>query len=319
MSLINLESLDSAVPLRAREGYLAIGNFDGVHHGHAHLLRRLRARADAAGVAAVALTFDPHPVALLRPEAAPIPLNWTERNVALLKDAGATDVGIFRTGDWLLKLTAREFFQGVVLDQFAAKGLVEGSNFGFGRDREGNATLLEFLCGSSGVSLEVVPPVEVDGVAVSSSRIRILLNEGRADAAALLLGRPHRLRGVVTHGAGRGAGLGFPTANLDEIDTLIPLDGVYAARASVEGFVGSHAAACHIGPNVSFGEQIRKVEVHLLDFSGDLYGRRMEIDLHKPLRGTRRFAGIDDLLEQIGQDVAETRRVVSASSMIQGG
>ena len=310
--MINLENLDSAVHERARGGYLAIGNFDGVHLGHAHLLGRLRAQAEAEGVAAVALTFDPHPVALLRPEFAPTPLNWTERNVELLKRAGATDVGIFRTGDWLLKLSARDFFRGVVLDQFAAKGMVEGSNFGFGRDREGTADLLRELCRNAGLSLEVVPPIEVEGQAVSSSRIRKLLNEGDAESAALLLGRPHRLRGVVTHGAGRGAGLGFPTANLDEIDTLIPLDGVYAVRAHVEGLATAYPAACHIGPNVSFGEQIRKVEVHLIDFTGDLYGRRIEIDLLKCLRAIRKFAGIDDLLAQIGRDVESARNIAAA-------
>ncbi len=307
--MINLESLTSEIPTQARGGYLAIGNFDGVHQGHAHLLRRLRARADADGKAAVVLTFDPHPVALLRPEAFPEPLNWTARNVEFLKQGGATDVGIFRTGDWLLRLTAREFFSGVVLDQFAAKGLVEGSNFGFGRDREGNVHLLSELCRASNLSLEVVPPVEVDGQPISSSRIRKLLLEGAVDEARILLGRPHRLRGIVTHGAGRGAGLGFPTANLEEIDTLIPLDGVYAVRAYLEGSDLSYAGACHIGPNVSFGEQHHKVEVHLIDFTGNLYGRRMEVDLCKCLRGSRKFAGIDDLLVQIGRDVEMARQI----------
>ena len=314
--MINLENLASAIPDRARGGLLAIGNFDGVHQGHAHLLGRLRARADAEGVAAVALTFDPHPVALLRPEALPEPLNWIERNVDLLKQAGATDVGIFRTGDWLLKLTAREFFAGVVLDQFAAQGLVEGSNFGFGRAREGNVDLLTELCRQAHLSLEVVPPIEVDGLPVSSSRIRKLLLEGRVDQAHTLLGRPHRLRGVVSRGAGRGAGLGFPTANLTEIATLIPLDGVYAVRAFVEGAAQSYPGACHIGPNVSFGEQDRKVEVHLIGFSGDLYGSRMEIDILKCLRGVRKFTGIEDLLAQIGRDVEQAKQIVGQVHII---
>lgn len=311
-SLINLRDLTSAIPPHARGGYLAIGNFDGVHVGHLRLIERLRAHADAKRLPAVAMTFDPHPIALLRPDALPLPINTTERNIELLKAAGASEVAVFRTGDWLLKLTAREFFQGVVLDQFGAVGLVEGSNFGFGRDREGNVSLLEVLCLEAHLTLEIVPPVEIEGRPVSSSRIRKLLGEGNIDEAAKLLGRCHRLSGLVTHGAGRGAGLGFPTANLEEIETLIPLDGVYATTAYVEG--RPYAGACHIGPNISFEEQNRKVEVHLIDFQGDLYGKTLEIDFLKRLRGSRKFEGLDDLLGQIGRDVAEAKQIFMQSN-----
>src|SRR5262249_31528499 len=140
-SVITLEDFAS-VPPGARGAYLAIGNFDGVHRGHAHLIARLRARAEAAGAPALALTFDPQPAAVLRPESAPVPLVWTERKVALLKEAGATEVGVFRTGPWLLGLSAREFFDRVILGQFSAKGMVEGPTFGFGRDRGGDAQIL---------------------------------------------------------------------------------------------------------------------------------------------------------------------------------
>jgi len=306
--VITLDSF-ADVPARARGAFLAVGNFDGVHRGHAHLIAHLRDRAAAAGAPALALTFDPHPVALLRPESAPVPLTWTARTADLLEQAGASEVGVFRTGPWLLGLTAREFFDRVVVGQFAARGMVEGPNFGFGRERGGDARTLAEWCAAAGLDFEVAPPTEVDGQIVSSSRIRRALAEGRAAEAARLLGRPHRLRGIVTHGAGRGAGLGFPTANLDGIDTQIPDDGVYAARALLDDRADPIPAACHIGPNVSFGEQVRKVEVHLIDFTGDLYGRTLELDVLDRLRPSRKFLDLDDLLAQIRSDVERARYV----------
>ena len=129
-----------------------------------------------------------------------------------------------------------------------------------------------------------------------------------------MLGRPHRVRGLVSHGAARGTGLGFPTAHLDGLDTLIPGDGVYAALALVDGQRPSIPAACHIGPNVTFGEQVRKVEAHLLDFSGDLYGRTVHLDLLEQVRPSRRFAGLDDLLAQISDDVTQVRTICAASA-----
>jgi riboflavin kinase/FMN adenylyltransferase len=297
------------VPDRLLGAHVAVGNFDGVHAGHCQLVARLRARAHAAGCLAVALTFDPHPVAILRPEQAPVPLVWTERNAELLEEAGADAVGVFATGPWLLGLSAREFFDRVIVGRLRARGMVEGPNFAFGRDRGGGAALLAGWCRAAGLEFEEVEPTIVDDEFVSSSRIRRALADGRPDAAARLLGRPHRLRGVVSHGAGRGAGLGFPTANLDGVDTLIPADGVYAACATLDGAARSYPAACHIGPNATFGEQVRKVEAHLLDFDGDLYGHTLELDLLQRLRPTRPFADVDELLHQIQSDVDRTRAV----------
>jgi riboflavin kinase / FMN adenylyltransferase len=297
------------VPDRVRGACIAIGNFDGVHRGHSRLIARLRARAEAIGAAALALTFDPHPVVLLRPQEAPVPLVWTERKALLLEEAGATEVGVFRTGPWLLGLTAREFFDRVIVDRLGARGMVEGPNFAFGRDRGGDAALLAAWCREAGLGFEEVEPTVVEDELVSSSRIRRCLAEGHAEDAGRMLGRPHRLRGLVTHGAGRGAGLGFPTANLDEIDCLIPADGVYAARAFVVGRPLPVPAACHVGPNVTFGEQVRKVEAHLLDFDGDLYGQAIELEFLRRLRPTRPFAGLDDLLTQIRADVERTRAI----------
>jgi riboflavin kinase/FMN adenylyltransferase len=297
-------------PARARGAYVTVGNFDGVHRGHQRLLARLRTKADAAGVPALAITFDPHPVALLRPEKAPVPLVWPAREIELLRQAGATEVGVFRTGPWLLELSAHEFFERVIRDQLAARGMFEGPNFAFGHDRQGNVASLHDWCAQTEIDFEVVEETRIDDQLVSSSLIRQCLSEGRVEDAARFLGRPHRVRGVVAHGAGRGAGLGFPTINLTAIDVLIPADGVYAARAWIDGRGPAWPAACNIGPNPTFGEQVRKVEAHLVGFSADLYGQSVELDFLGHLRPTRRFASRDELLKQVRADVDQTRRVV---------
>ena len=157
------------------------------------------------------------------------------------------------------------------------------------------------------MGFEVVAPTDDDGTIVSSSRIRQALGSGEVAAAARMLGRPHRIRGTITHGAGRGAGIGVPTANLDEIDTLIPDDGVYAAHAMIAGGGPPWPVACNVGPNPTFGEQVRKVEAHLIDFRGDLYGQTVELDFLARIRPTRKFNGLDDLLAQIHADIAEAK------------
>ena len=312
MSVITIENVRD-FPARARGAIVTVGNFDGVHRGHQRLLSRLRAKADAAGVAALAITFDPHPVALLRPDKAPVPLVWPEREIALLQAAGATEVGVFRTGPWLLDLSAHEFFDRVIRGQLAARGIVEGPNFAFGHDRLGDVSILRDWCAQAGIDFEVVEATVIEDRLVSSSLIRQSLGEGRVEEAARFLGRPYRIRGRVDRGAGRGAGLGFPTANLGEIDTLVPLEGVYACLAWVDGRGPAWPAACNLGPNPTFGEMARKVEAHLIGFAGDLYGKSVELDFLERLRGTQKFSGLDELLRQIHADVEHARRIGSMS------
>jgi riboflavin kinase / FMN adenylyltransferase len=313
MSVIAIENVRE-FPARARGAFVTIGNFDGVHRGHQSLLAQLRAKADAASVPAVAITFDPHPVALLRPEKAPVPLVWPEREIALLYEAGATEVAVFRTGPWLLELSARDFFDRVICGQLQARGIVEGPNFAFGHDRLGDVTILKSWCAEAEIDFAVVEPTVIDDRLVSSSLIRQCLNEGRVQDATRYLGRPHRIRGRVDHGSGRGAGLGFPTANLGAIDALVPLEGVYAGLAWVNGVAPPWPAACNIGPNPTFGEMARKVEAHLVGFAGDLYGKTIELDFLERLRGTQRFSGLDELLRQIQADIARTSEVISQFS-----
>jgi riboflavin kinase / FMN adenylyltransferase len=317
MLVITIENVRD-FPAKARGAYVTVGNFDGVHRGHRRLLTRLRAKADLAGVPALAITFDPHPVALLRPDKAPVPLVWLEREIELLEQAGATQVAVFRTGPWLLELSAREFFDQVVCRQLAARGMVEGPNFAFGHDRQGDVRSLAGWCAEAAIDFEVVEAAVVEDRLVSSSLIRQLVSEGQVGQAARFLGHPHRVRGVVTHGAGRGAGLGFPTVNLEGIDTLIPADGVYAALAWIDGPGPAWPAACNIGPNPTFGEHARKVEAHLIGYDGDLYGESVELDFLERLRGTKKFSSLDDLLQQIRSDIDQTRRVVGNQVLLHG-
>lgn len=297
---------------RYRGGYVAIGNFDGVHRGHQSIVARLVQLARAAGIPAVVLTFDPHPVQLLRPEHVPPNLTTLELKADLLADYGVDCVIAYPTDRALLALSPEEFFQRIILAELAAKGLVEGPNFSFGRNRGGNIDVLRSLCNSAGVSLDVVEPLSADGRIVSSSTIRTLLTDGQLDAAVELLGHPYRIIGHVGRGAMRGRQLGFPTANLDEIPTLIPANGVYAGTARVGD--REYRTAVHIGPNPTFGEAARKVETHLLDFAGDLYGQTLTVDLRHRLRGVQKFSSADELQRQLRHDIARTRELVPLRS-----
>ena len=297
-------------PESLRGGALTIGNFDGVHRGHATIINRLKHYADKLSAATIVFTFDPHPVRVLAPQRAPVPLTWTNRKADLLAELGVDVVIAYPTDIELLSLTHDEFFKQIVVDQIGVKAMVEGPNFFFGKDRGGNVEVLENHCSENNIRLEIMSPVKddpKDTELISSSRIRKLVTEGDVDAAAGMLTHPYRIRGMVTHGMARGAKLGFPTANLDEIDTLVPAAGVYAGRTWVDG--RSHWSAIHIGPNPTFGENVLKVESHLLDFEGSLYGRAIEVDFISRLRDILDFGSREQLQQQLLKDIAETRRV----------
>jgi len=298
-------------PSCCRDGALAIGNFDGVHRGHLALLAEVRRQAAAVGGPAVALTFDPHPLQLLRPEQFQPVLTTVPDRAALLQANGADQVVILRTTPELLQLTPEEFFSRVVRDQLAARAMVEGINFGFGRNRAGDVETLRRLCAGAGLALAVVPPLKTaNGVTISSSRVRTALVGGDVREAAALLGRPYRLHGTVATGQRRGHQLGFPTANLEGATSLVPGDGVYAVRVHHQGTLWPGAA--NVGPNPTFGEQGRKVEVHLIGFRGDLYGQRLAADFIDRLRDTRAFDGVAQLVEQLRLDVERARQATGA-------
>jgi riboflavin kinase/FMN adenylyltransferase len=295
-----LRSIDD-LPASLRGGAVSIGNFDGVHRGHARIVERLRAMAETLGGPSIVFTFDPHPVRLLRPDQVPPPLTWTDRKAALLAELGVDVVIAYPTNEAFLSLSAEQFFIEIVRESLAARGMVEGPNFFFGKNRAGNIALLARLCAGAGMQLQIVEPLVAGDDYVSSSRIRALLAAGEVAQTRHLLTHPYRIRGMVTHGAARGSKIGFPTANVDAIDTLLPGQGVYAGRA----YVGQQRwpAAINIGPAPTFGENAVKVEAHLIGFHGSLYGQPIEVDFLSRLRGIQKFASMDELKVQLASDV----------------
>jgi riboflavin kinase/FMN adenylyltransferase len=296
----------AAPPADVTRGAVTFGNFDGVHRGHRDLIAAARLRADRVGGPAVAVTFDPPPFRVLRPDAPPRPPLTTQAEKArLLLAAGADHVVTLKTDAGLLALSPWDFFERVIQVNFHALAVVEGYNFRFGKDRGGDTGTLRLFCERSNVAFEEVPPRVVGGEPVSSSRVRAAIEAGDVAATAELLDRPYAIAGAVVTGAKRGRTIGFPTANLDGVETLLPKEGVYAARAVVNETC--HAAAANVGPNPTFGEDARKIEVHLLDFTGDLYGKPLTVEFVARLRDTRPFPGSGELVEQLRQDVRAAR------------
>ncbi len=313
------------LPAVYRRCFVAIGNFDGVHRGHQAMLRTLRAIAHRHAAPALVMTFDPHPVAILKPEHTPPSLSTPERKLELIGRLGIDAAVVYPTTRAFLQMSPEQFFRRVLIEAFQARGLVEGPNFRFGHDRAGDIALLRRLCQEHGMQLHVEPPVAWNGQLVSSSAIRAALREGRIDDAVGMLGHLYRISGCVTRGAGRGRSVGFPTANLEGIATLIPAGGVYAGFAHVpaadeaaarssEADVPSsvrRAAAIHVGPNPTFDDEQRKVEVHVLDFTGDLYGHSLDVDFLTRIRSTQKFPDAAALARRLQQDIECVRAAVS--------
>jgi riboflavin kinase/FMN adenylyltransferase len=299
---------DKEIPAACRGGAVAIGNFDGAHRGHAELVAELARVARDVGGPAVALTFDPHPRAILRPDTPIALLSTPADRDAHLHQLGADHVLTLRATPALFELRAARFFDLVVRGGLAARAMVEGTNFHFGHGREGDVALLTRLCREAGLGLSVVPPVVIDGAEVSSSRIRADLEAGDVARAARLLGRPYLLRGVVGSGQRRGRTIGVPTANLERVATVVPAEGVYAARVWV---LSGRAwpGAVNVGPNPTFAEQAAKIEAHLIGFDGDLYGQEVGVEFLERLRATRRFSSADELVAQLRRDIDQARAI----------
>lgn len=295
------------LPEDFRAGAVTIGNFDGVHRGHAQLIARVVARAKEFDGPAVVFTFEPHPVRLLRPEEAPAPLTWVDRKAELLAKLNVDAVVAFPTTREFLSLTPDEYFQQVVRDQLRTRAIVEGPNFFFGKNRAGDIETLKMLCERHDIALEIVEPIRQGEEFVSSSRVRTAIAAGDVGLANEMLTRPYRVRGMVTHGAGRGATIGFPTANLSAVDTLLPGPGVYSGVAHHDG--KAYRCAVNIGPNPTFGEDLLKVEVHLLDFKQSIYGQPLEVDFVHKLRDVFAFGSLDELKHQLSRDIEQARQI----------
>jgi riboflavin kinase / FMN adenylyltransferase len=294
---------------------LALGNFDGVHLGH----QALFAEAARHG-APVALTFDPHPGKILQPDLAPKLITTRARKLELFEHYGlhAAIVQPFTTD---YAITSPEAFEASLLDQVGARHLVVGTDFTYGRKRAGTVTTLGEAAALRGAQVSVVAPVTVAGVVVSSSKVREMILEGRLGPAARLLGRFFDLDGTVVKGMGRGAGIGFPTANVDTDNELRPAPGVYAVQvcrqcppSGADAEAGGQMwlpGAANIGVKPTFGGGEVTIEVHLIDYSGDLYGQRLRVQFLERLREERRFGSAQELATQIRRDVEAARTVAA--------
>jgi riboflavin kinase/FMN adenylyltransferase len=288
----------------------SIGNFDGLHKGHARILEMMKSvRDESRGQRLAVVTFEPHPLTVIKPELAPPRLTPPALKLSLLEEAGVDDYVVLRPTRDVLGLPAEEFWR-ILKDDVRVSHLIEGPSFNFGKDRRGTIQRLREWSAGTNVKLTVLDPVmivllDLQIAPVSSSLIRWLLGHGRVRDGAICLGRPYVLQGTVVKGYERGRTIGVPTVNLDCGDQFIPADGVYVGRCEVDGI--PRTAAVSIGNAPTFDDAKWQIEAHLLDFDGDLYGRTLHLEMIDWIREQRKFRGIDELKRQIAIDIEECR------------
>ncbi|HXU72460.1 MAG TPA: bifunctional riboflavin kinase/FAD synthetase [Polyangia bacterium] len=295
---------------RLRNAVVAIGNFDGVHRGHAHIFQQARGLAASLDGESVVLTFDPHPAKVLAPAYAPPLITPLSRKLELIAAEGV-DVAVVEPFDRAFAArTPDAFVKEVLADGLGARHVVVGYDFTFGAKRSGTVQLLADLGPRHGFGVTVVPPVSVEGIVCSSTKVREFVLEGRVDGAALVLGRAPEVEGEVVRGDGRGRTIGVPTANVRPATELMPKNGVYAGWALRISDKKRWTAAINVGTNPTFVEgQTTRVEAHLLDCDEDLYGQQLRVGFVARLRDEERFASKDALVAQIHKDIEATRRI----------
>lgn len=295
----------SGLPPYVRGTVVTVGTFDGVHLGHQAILRDVRRRARARHGRAVLLTFDPHPLRVVRPEAAPPLLTLPNEKKEILAQLGLGYVAFVVFTPEFSRYSPEKFVEDIVVPRFRPAEVVIGYDHGFGRGRAGDVSVLERLGGIHGFEVSVVGGVEADGSPVSSTRVRQAVSAGDMERAAAGLGRPYSFRGTVIRGLGRGRALGFPTANLTHPppDKLLPAEGIYTVRATL----GSERAngLLHLGARPTFADAPPAIELYLIDFERDIYGERVIVDVLHRLREVRTFASGDDLAAQMRRDLAD--------------
>jgi riboflavin kinase/FMN adenylyltransferase len=293
-----------------------VGTFDGVHLGHWSVLQEINRRAESTGRRSVLVTFDPHPLKIVRPEHCPPLLTTAVEKKEILAESGLEFAVFVAFTRELSTWEPRRFVEEILVDRLGVEELVIGYDHGFGKDRSGDSETLTEIGRELGFNVDVVPPVQAAGSPVSSSRIRAAIQRGDMGEARACLGRFYSVHGVVVRGEGRGRQLGFPTANLSvgEGDKLIPPQGIYAVRASLR--TGTYAGALHLGPRPTFEGSPPTIELHVLDFEGDLYGERVRVDFVAWLREIRPFAAVAALVDQMREDVEEARAAVDAATRI---
>lgn len=308
------EILESGLPPDVHATVVAVGTFDGVHRGHRDVLDRLASRAAQLGLRSVLVTFEPHPLEVVNPAAAPLLLTVGEEKREVLAESGIDYLAVVPFTPTLARYAAEQFVTRVLRERFRMVYLLMGHDHGFGRNREGDVEVLQALGARDGFRVEVVPPVSIgDGRPISSTSIRRAVAGGDLDRAAYALGRPYALGGRVVRGEARGRGLGFPTINLAAPNPrkLLPPQGVYAVRVQTPG--GAHGAMLNLGPRPTFGDPAVGIEAHLFDTTGDWYGAWVRIDFIARLRDTQKFASAEALTEQLRRDEDAARRALSAA------
>jgi riboflavin kinase / FMN adenylyltransferase len=305
---------DDARPSWLVHPVLALGNFDGLHRGHLKIVERVRRGAAEHGGTPMAMTFDPHPPRVVRPDKAPPLLMTLDQRLDALHRAGMRAVAVVRFTRELSQWEPETFVRAVLVEWLRVSEVWVGANFLFGRERSGNFTLLRTLGQRYGFRAEKIDPVRYKEFVVSSTRIRRLVAEGRMDEAGALLGHAYTLAGTIVEGRRRGRELGFPTANLRSENELIPPHGVYATTLTVGGIV--HAAISNIGVNPTFGDgSAPTIETHVLHYDGELYGQHVQLAFVQRLRDERRFDDVDALRAQIEADCRRAERLFTRLSV----
>jgi len=287
----------------------ALGNFDGVHRGHQKILDRVCRQAAERGGTPVVVTFDPHPPRVVRPDKAPPLLMTLEQKLEAFRSAGIQGVAVVHFTPDMARWEPETFVETVLIDWLKVSEVWVGANFLFGRDRSGTFTLLKALGEDRGFRVDKIDPVRFKDFVVSSTRVRHLIGEGRVDEAGALLGRHYVLDGVVVHGDGRGRELGYPTANLETRNELLPAYGIYATIAVIDQVF--YPAVTSVGIRPTIGDNRVMIETYLLDASMDLYGKPMRVAFVRWLREEQKFESLEMLTTQIGADCEAARQVLT--------
>jgi riboflavin kinase/FMN adenylyltransferase len=304
---------DVTVEGALRGGIVALGNFDGFHLGHQAVVGRAVALARAEGRPAIVATFDPHPVRWFKPDIPPFRLTSLDQRHHLFAEAGADAMLVFRFGGELASVSAEDFITDRLISRLGAAGVVTGQDYIFGKGRRGTVALLAELGRAHGMTVETVGPVVADDAPVSSSRIRQALQAGDCATATQLMTRPYTIQGVVQHGDKVGRSIGYPTANIDMADYLRPRYGIYAVRGRLaDGCVLDGAA--NLGVRPTFDPPKELLEPYFFDFSGDLYGQEIEVELHSFIRTEAKFDSIEALKARMARDCDEAQAILSRSS-----
>ncbi len=301
------------IPVDARGTVATVGTFDGVHRGHWAVLEEIRRRARDSGRRSVLVTFDPHPLRIVKPEMAPKLLTSPIEKKEILAESGLDYAVFLHFTPALAEFSPRRFVEEVLIGRLGVEELVIGYDHGFGRGRSGDADTLRGIGREMGFAVDVVESVAFGAAPISSSRIRKLIGEGKMVEAADGLGRSYSVRGRVVLGEGRGRALGFPTANLhvSHVDKQLPPEGIYAVRGVLRR--GTFPGALHLGPRPTFQGSPPSFELHLMDFTGDLYGEEVRVDFIEKLREIRSYPTVDGLIRQMHADVENARRILDGS------